>query len=323
MQPRPRHTRTPAQPPKLADRIARTLRRPSRLELLDELRRTRAELSDQRRDLRGIAKALQSLERDVGAVQRRLAIDAATLPYPERLLAHRFGIYSQNEEDGVVLALLEAAGVGPRRFVELGCGANGGNSGLLAGELGFAGLMVDGGEANVAACRRRFPRADVQQAWIERATVDALVTSHGMAGEVDLLSIDLDGNDIYIWDALTSVRPRIAIAEYNALMGPKASVTIAYEPQFVWNKGQAGGGYYGASLTAMTRSMARRGLRLVTTDVRGVNAFFLREDLAPQIPAVEPMRVFRAREKQQAVLDRGFDLAGECERLGLALVPYE
>ena len=273
---------------------------------------------------RRILGRLESLERDVGAVQRRLSIDASSVPYPDRLVAQRFRLHSQNEEDGVLLALLEAVGVGPRRFVEIGCGDNGGNSGMLAGELGFAGLMADGAESNVAACRLQFPRATVEQAWIERETVDEFVTSRGFGGEVDLLSVDIDGNDLYIWDALTSVEPRIAIAEYNSLMGPDASVTIAYDPTFVMRQVEgADGGYFGASLTALTRSMAKRGMRLVTTDFRGVNAFFVREDLAPEIPAVEPAAVFRRLEKHQRMIDRGYDLERICRELGLELVPYE
>jgi hypothetical protein len=301
-------------------------------ELRKELARTNKELAKSHKLLermdrvvsRRVVGRLESLERDVAAVQRRLAIDAATLPYPDRLLVHRFRLHSQNQEDGVLLALLEAAGVGPRRFVEIGCGDNGGNSGMLAGEFGFEGLMVDGAESNVAACRLRFPRATVEQAWIERETVDELVTSRGFGGEVDLLSVDIDGNDLYVWDALASVRPRIAIAEYNSLMGPEASVTIAYDPAFVMRQVEgADGGYFGASLTALTRSMAKRGMRLVTTDFRGVNAFFLREDLAPQIPAVEPARVFRMLDKHQRMVDQGYDLVRVCEERGLELVPYE
>ena len=119
-------------------------------------------------------------------------------------------------------------------------------------------------------------------------------------------------------------RPRIAVAEYNSLMGPDASVTIRYDPAFVMRQVEGvDGGYFGASLTALTRSMARRGMRLVTTDFRGVNAFFLREDLAPQIPAVEPAQVFRMLEKHQNMVDQGYDLVRICEERGLELVSYE
>ncbi len=318
-----------AKAPKVRERFDQRLRDAARqrdpVELRRDIARTQKQLERLDRMVGSrVVTRLESLERDVASVQRRLAVDAASLPYPERLLAHRFRLHSQNQEDGVLLALLEAAGVGPRRFVELGCGDNGGNSGMLAGELGFEGLMVDGADSNVAACRRQFPRATVEQAWIERETVDALVTSHGCGGEVDLRSVDIDGNDIYVWDALTSVRPRIAIAEYNSLMGPEAPVTIAYDPAFVMSEVEgADRGYYGASLTALTRSMAKRGMRLVTTDFRGVNAFFLRDDLAPQIPAQEPPRVFRRLEKHQRMIDRGYDLVRVCRELGLELVPYE
>jgi hypothetical protein len=149
---------------------------------------------------------------------RRLVLDPDKLSYPERLTAQRFPGLSQNGEDGILLALFGVIGADERRFAELGCGTNGGNSGFLAYELGWSGLMVDADETCVAACRHLQPpsRVDVVQAWITREGVNDLLTEHGIEGEIDLLSIDIDGNDYWIWEAITVVTPRVVVIEYNA-----------------------------------------------------------------------------------------------------------
>jgi hypothetical protein len=227
------------------------------------------------------------------ALTRQLVLDPEQLPYPDRLTAQRFMIFSQNGEDGILLALFRAAGTVNRRFAELGCGVNGGNSGFLAYELGWSGLMVDGDENCVATCRVEFPRdrVEVTQAWITREGIDELLEGHGIVGEIDLLSIDIDGNDYWIWDAMTVASPRVVVIEYNAGFGPERSVAVPYQADF--DRKKIHRAYYGASLQALTRLAARKGYRLVAVEPRGVNAFFLRHDIAPEIPSVDPREAYR------------------------------
>jgi len=269
-------------------------------------------------DQRALSKRVGLIHDEVLALQRRgLATD--DVPYPERLTLQRLRIASQNEEDGITHALLRAAGRGPGRTVEIGCGTNGGNTGFLVGELGFEGLMVDASDENLAGVRARFRPAllTTARAWVTREGIDALLAEHGFTGEVDVLSIDIDGNDVWLWEALEAVRPRIAVVEFNSLFGPTRSVAVPYDPAFSMRAVEgADGMYYGASLTALTRVARRKGMRLVTTDHRGVNAFFVREGLAPEIPAVEPERVWRLMDKPR---ERGFDLDAFVARHGLSL----
>jgi hypothetical protein len=241
------------------------------------------------------------------------------VPSPERLTLQRLRIASQNEEDGVTHALLRAVGRGPGRCVEIGCGPNGGNTGFLVGELGFRGLMIDGGEESLSRVRARLRPALVTtaHAWVTREGIDELVRSHGFTGEIDVLSVDIDGNDSWVWEALEAVWPRIAIVEFNSLFGPERSVAVPYDPEFRMGAVEgAGGMYYGASLTALARMGTRKGMRLVATDHRGVNSFFVRDGHAPDIPAVEPARVWRLIDKYQ---ERGFDLDAFVAERGLPL----
>jgi hypothetical protein len=246
------------------------------------------------------------LEPAIQAVLRERYLDPETLPYPEKLTAQRFRVSSQNQEDGLTLALLREVGETSRRFVEIGSGLSGGNSGFLARECGWSGLMVDGHAAHMTQVGRRFPMVTAVAAWVTRENVNDLIAANGFAGDVDLFSLDLDGNDYWIWQAMTACSPRIVILEYNSMFGPDRSVTVPYDEQFDRHRHHTM--YYGASLTALTRLAARKGFRLVAVEPTGVNAFFLRDGLAPHIPACEPRRAFRLLEKYDVMMQQGEDV---------------
>jgi len=242
----------------------------------------------------------------VQSLLRERYLDSSSLPYPERLTARRFRISSQNQEDGLTLALLGEAGVTGRRFVEIGSGLSGGNSGFLARECGWSGLMVDGHLKHMIQVGRRFPTVTAVAAWVTRDNINELISSNGCAGEVDLFSLDLDGCDYWIWEAMTACSPRVVILEYNSMFGAERSVTVPYDAKF--DRHNYHTAYYGASLTALTRLSARKGYRLVAVEPSGVNAFFLRNDLAPHVPACEPARAFRLLEKYDVLMQQGEDV---------------
>ena len=251
-----------------------------------------AKLSD-----KGVMGQLTQVEQDVRAVLRRLALQTEQLPYPNRLTAQRFRGMSQNEEDGITLALMQEMGPGSRRFVEIGCGDNGGNSGFLALECGWSGLMVDGDASRIAVARSLYAGGPVSvvQTWITCDKINELIQMHGLDGDIDLLSIDIDGNDYWIWDAIHVCHPRAVVVEYNSLFGADLAVTIPYQEDFHHKK--YGKGYYGASLQALTHLASRKGYRLVAVEPRGVNAYFLRNDIAPHVPACDARESFRSFDK--------------------------
>lgn len=219
------------------------------------------------------------------------------------LEARRFRLRSQNEEDGIVLALLQAAGVSSRRFVEIGCGGTGGNSAVLAYELGWSGLMVDAGGAAVRTARELFaakPGVVIERKTVTTDNVDRIVTEYGFAGEVDFLSIDVDSIDYWLLDALRAVKTRVLVMEYNALFGPERAVTVPNAPR----PDGAPKGYYGASLAALAKCACRKGYRLVLCEEAGINAFFVRDDLAREIPTLTPAHAWRPKS------DR-YDVTGE------------
>ncbi len=140
--------------------------------------------------------------------------------------------------------------------------------------------LVGGLENDVKSINTRFHdvikqgRLQAQLAFIDRDNVNALIGRY-YTGEIDLISIDVDGNDIYLLEALNVVNPRVIVIEYNAKFPPPLSIAQAYNATHRWR----GGDYVGASLAAITKIAERKGYALVGCGVMGVNAFFVRQDL--------------------------------------------
>jgi hypothetical protein len=299
-------------------RIKGVLTGARQVEQLASMNRRLERLEAQGETLHKIWLRTRHVEPAIQALLRARYFDPVSLPYPERLTAQRFRLSSQNQEDGLTLALLHEAGPTTRRFIEIGSGLSGGNSAFLAREWGWAGLMVDGHREHMQQVGRRFPTATAVAAWITRENINDLITEHGYAGEIDLFSLDLDGNDYWIWEAVTVSSPRVLIMEYNSMFGPDRSVTIPYDPRFDRHRHHSM--YYGASLTALTRLNARKGYRLVAVEPAGVNAFFLRHDVAAHIPACDPSRAFRLLEKYDVLMLKGEDVFRYAVEHGLQLV---
>lgn len=274
----------------------------------------------------GIKGQLRHLDLEVKALLRAEYLSQpgyrALVPPSHELTSRRFHYWSQNEEDGLTLAIFAEIGAVTRRFVEIGCGSNGGNSGFLAGELGWSGLMVDGDALKVKTCRDTFPSPaiDVIQRWIAVDNVDGLLSEHGVSGEVDFLSIDLDGNDYWIWKALTVCTPRLVVMEYNSAFGPERSVTVPYTPDFERRDYSEDNLYFGASLAALEKLGAARGYRLIAVEPRGTNAYFLRNDVAPALPGRSARELYRPLAKYFRRVESAERFFEDLERRALPLL---
>jgi hypothetical protein len=208
------------------------------------------------------------------------------------LLDVEFRAFSQNGEDGILLYIFSLIGTYKRTCVEI-CAGDGieCNSANLILNHGWTGLLVDGDEGNVQRGKRfyathpdtfSFP-PQFARAWVDRETVNDLVERHGFKGDIDLLSLDLDGVDYWIWEAIEVIRPRVVVAETQCIWGADRSVSVPYRRDFSSPLIQGFGVYSGASLPAFVRLGKRKGYRLVGTQALGFNAFFIREDLGPEI----------------------------------------
>jgi hypothetical protein len=201
-----------------------------------------------------------------------------------------FSLYSQNGEDGVLLSLLEQTGVASRTFVEIGVeDARECNTAVLAFLLGWDGLMLEANPLAADAARRlaakllarKRNRVEIRQAFVTVENVNGLIRDAGFSGELGVLSIDVDGVDYWLWEAIHVVRPRLVVVEYNASFGATRAVTVPYKPDFRCLREHPSGFYHGASLAALELLGRRLGYALVAVESAGVNAFFLRQDLCP------------------------------------------
>lgn len=252
----------------------------------------------------------------IPSIVRKLSVGGLILPAPYDLTSQRFRISSQNEEDGVLVAIFRRIGTTDCRCVEIGCGMNGGNSGFLIRECGWSGLLVDGRAHAIKSVRRRFA-GHAAVAHKGRATcenVNALLDEYGFTGELDLLSIDVDGVDYWLWEAVAACRPRVVVIEYNWLFGPERSVSVPYDPGFDIAK-SATRGYRGASLQALVHLGRRKGYHLVATE--RVNGFFVRDDVQPALVEIDVARAYREPANQPSGAG---DVFRKIEAAGLPLV---
>jgi hypothetical protein len=186
-------------------------------------------------------------------------------------------VFSQNGEDGIIAELF-ARIPNNRFFVEIGvedgeqC-----NTSLLARCYGWKGVMIEADGVMFERLKRRYATLPVAalNLLVSRENIAPALEALAVPKTLDFLSIDIDGNDYYVWEALHSYRASIVVIEYNASFGRTASKTIAYDPSFVWSRTR----FYGASLAALAKLGTKLGYALLGTDRRGINAFFVRRDL--------------------------------------------
>ncbi len=188
-------------------------------------------------------------------------------------------VFSQNGEDGVLAALFGRIGTGTRRFVEFGIqDGREGNAVLLADVAGWSGLFLEADRGPYERLEQKYRHSATVRtrlARVEPENFDRLLAEEGFDGDLDLLSIDVDGDDWWIWRA-TTARPRVVVIEYNAALGLDARVAPRR------SAGWDGTDGFGASLTALEALGRRKGYGLVHCDLAGVNAFFVRQDVASE-----------------------------------------
>lgn len=209
---------------------------------------------------------------------------------PPDLTAHEFSVFSQNGEDGVIAELLNRCGVGGQFFVEFGVG-NGSecNTAFLAHTMGWSGVYFEPHPPSYEALEFRYrnnPAVATFPDAITAENVEERFAAAGVPREPDILGIDIDGNDYWVWKAIEGYRPRIVIIEYNSTLDTAVSRVQPYARTEGWDHSSG----YSASLAALERLAESKGYRLVHTESTGANAFFVREDLAGAFSTRVPRR---------------------------------
>jgi hypothetical protein len=204
---------------------------------------------------------------------------------PKRLLRYGFKVYSQCDEDGIIQEIFKRIETTNRIFVEFGV-----ETGIECNTVkllveGWRGLWLDGDDKNFEQINTRFKsfvdsgHLAVRRSFITAENINALISHGGLRGPIDLLSIDIDNNDYWVWQAIDVIEPRVVVIEYNATLRPPLSLVVPYNPQQTW----IGSNYFGASLDALVKLGRTKGYRLVGCSFSGANAFFVREEFAKDL----------------------------------------
>lgn len=199
--------------------------------------------------------------------------------YDDRLNRFEFDVYSQAGEDGIIEEIFRRIGTTNKFFVEIGVG-NGdiSNTAYLLTQ-GWSGLWLEMSKTNFKHIMNMYKCVIghglvAKHAEATAENVERLFGEGDVPVEFDLLSIDVDGNDYWVWKAIENYKPRVVVIEYNALYPPGVRWVMRYAPGRVHD----GSAYFGASLKSLEELGREKGYRLVACNFAGVNAFFVREE---------------------------------------------
>jgi len=198
-----------------------------------------------------------------------------------RLNKHEYQAFSQYGEDGIIEEIFNRIGTTNKYFIEFGV-----ENGLECNSLnllykGWQGLWIEGSEMYCGEIKERFAdmigkkQLTIKNQFITAENIESIFKSADSPAEPDMLSIDIDYNDYYVWEAIKNYKPRVVVLEYNAVYRPGTDFVVPYNPTRVWD----GTSYFGASLTAFERLGGVKGYSLVGCSYAGTNAFFVRNDL--------------------------------------------
>jgi hypothetical protein len=226
----------------------------------------------------------------------------------ENIHDSEFKVYSQFGDDGIIQYLVNAIAIPEkcRTFVEFGvenyCESN---TRFLLFNDNWSGLVMDGSRDHVQFITQDVIRwrneLNAVCAFIDRDNINRLISENGYSGEIGILSVDVDGNDYWIWDAINVVDPIIVIAEYNSTLGWKKPITIPYDPLFVRYKAHYSGLYFGCSITAFCALAEKKGYAFVGSNSQGNNAYFVRKDKVGEIPVLSPEKGYVRAKFRESV----------------------
>ncbi len=239
------------------------------------------------RELLQIRDVLFHIRAEIGAIRRMETIRCYDLELtcnpryqdPRRLQCYALQVNSQDGEDGIIHEIFRRINTFNRIFVEVGVGNGTENNTAFLLSQGWKGFWIDGSDDFL---RTISARRDLQDgcltsyvSFVEKENVAGIFAHLAVPKDFDLLSIDIDQNTYYIWEALREFAPRVVVVEYNAAIPPD----IDWKVQYVANRAWDGTQNFGASLKALEKLGSQLGYSLVGCEFHGVNAFFVRNDL--------------------------------------------
>jgi hypothetical protein len=229
------------------------------------------------------------------------------------------GIYSQGAEEAMLDRIFERIPPRRRYCVEFGAsdGLRNSNTARLVRDLGWSGAMLEGSDyrfGKLAAVYRDASNVRIMQATVQPDTVERLFADAGVPEDLDLLSIDIDGNDYWVWRAIERYRPQVVVIEYNPYYAPPERWVMTFNPDHAWD----GSTYYGASLESLVALGKTKGYELICCDKNGNNAFFVERSLYPRfgLESNAPQVLFRPAMYKVRYIGKNTFVTGHPYRFG-------
>jgi len=190
------------------------------------------------------------------------------------------GIYSQGAEESILDRIFEKAPPRRRFCIEFGAsdGLRNSNTARLLRDSGWSGVLIEGSDYRFGKLRTHYADASnvrLVQATVQPDSVERVFAEADVPADLDLLSIDIDGNDYYVWRAIERYRPQVVIIEYNPYYAPPERWVMKFNADHAWD----GSTYYGASLESLYHLGKAKGYELLCCDKNGNNAFFVEQAL--------------------------------------------
>ena len=211
---------------------------------------------------------------------------------------YEFKKTSQNNEDGIIKNIFDRIKLKKVNFVEIGFDYYENNS-INFLDKANKGLFIDGSKdktfklKSIMKLLYPFKNINVLSKFIDRDNLNEIINYYFNELEIDFFSIDVDGNDYYLFENL-EIRPKIICIEYNFWFGPNIKCSIPYDKYFIWEEGTL---YSGASLNALCSLAKTKGYHLIALDSNCVNAFFIRSDLKNQFEIIDNIKSFKTPKK--------------------------
>jgi hypothetical protein len=276
-----------------------------------------------------VAAPIRELRREVEESKlltaRLLVRDVRGRGVLPRLQDAEFKVFSQFGDDGIIQYLVHLLAPLPRTFIEFGTeDYSESNTRFLLVNDDWRGLIMDGSKRHMADVRAEeyHWRHDLTavSAFVDRDNVNGLFRDAGFSGELGLLSVDIDGNDYWVWERIEAVSPVVTICEYNAVFGGSRAVTVPYDPGFDRTRAHPSNLYWGASLKALCLLAERKGLAFVGTNSAGNNAYFVRRDRLGPLRPLTAEEGFTDASFRESRDERGrlTFLSGEARRAAIA-----
>ncbi len=257
---------------------------------------------------------MKALQEATGRVEARQMNSAGTAD----IQGHEFKVYSQWGEDGIIQYLLDRVPVERAIFVEFGVETyRESNTRFLLTNNNWSGLVLDGLQENIDYIRKDDiywkHNLKAERAFIDRENINSLIDTNGISGDIGLLSVDIDGNDYWVWKSIDVINPRIVICEYNSIFGYEKEVVIPYAPDFIRSEAHYSNLYWGASIAAFTRLGREKGYALVGSNSAGNNLFFVRNNLMGNLTELTPEQAHMVSQFRESRDEKG----------NLTLLPFE